>query len=360
MLRFARLFGLLSGVLALAAGATACGGSAGRRAPFPNVVVRIEGTQIDGSMLTHWMSLLAPQHVVPEPPHYATCIIRLRALEPYAAGTSLKNECITQRQTLTHQALDVLISSEWLIQEAAARGLGVSHQEVMRRLAQRKSSFPNGAAEFEESLKATDHTSADLEFELETELAAEKIRQWLIAGEARLSPLAIARYYHNHIKQYHVSETRHIYIAENLKSAATARKLVAELVGGRPFSTVTDFFESFQRREIANTQGEKRTILEAIFAAKPHTIATPVELNHLYFVFEVTSVVPSYVRSLAQVRQSIASKLIDKHQRATLSRFITGWRARWIARTTCSPGAVVQKCSHYGGQKATEDQYSFT
>jgi hypothetical protein len=348
----ARLICAGATLLVIVAGLIGCGGAAG--GAQTRVIVRVGDSSITTTALTHWMHVLAPQHVVPEPPRYSVCVARLKQLARGADPARLEDECRSERRALTAQALGFLISTDWLTGEAAGRGVGVSKGEIERRLEQRRRSFSNGEAEFRESLAAVAHTLADLELEMEAELAREKIRQSLASAEPGITDARLARYYARNIQRYRVSERRHIYIAENFSSRAAATRLMREVAHGRSLAAAS-LSETFPRSEIPETFGEKRTILEAIFAAKPHVVAKPVELNHLFFVFEVTHVAPAHLRSFASVRGTIAKRLLGEQQRRTLAGFVAAWRRRWTARTDCSAGYVVQKCRQYSGPTVPED-----
>jgi hypothetical protein len=316
--------------------------------------VRVGQVAISKAAVDHWMVVFAPQHIVLEPPGFGACVGHLQRLQANLSHAQLLEECARQYRAVRQQALGFLISADWLSGEAGARGSGVSDAEVRQSIEKRRASFPNGEAEFQESLKAISHTQPDLELEIRSELAAQKLRRSLQAAEPQITQAQIAAYYKQHIGRYHLSERRRFYIVENLKSAAAARRLAGEMTRGRSIAQ-TSLNESYQRSEIAQFHGEKRTILEAIFAAKPHVIAKPVELNHLYFLVEVTHVTPARLRPLAEVRQSIARKLVDSRRRRSLARFVNAWRKKWVARTDCQPVYVVQKCRQYRGPAAPED-----
>lgn len=335
-------------------GLAACGGGARE-----SVVVRVGESAITAKAFAHWMSVMAPQHVVPQPPHYDACVAHRRVLAPHSGRAELEQQCQAQYAELKRQALDYLIAAEWLTGEATEQGLGVSSQEIKQRLEGEERSLPNGQAEFQEALRATARTASDSELEIRAELAASKLRQRLIDGEPKITQAQIATYYRRNIQRYHIPERRSFYIVENLKSEADARRLKGEIARGRSIAA-TSLHESFYRSSIASTNGEKRTILRAIFAAKPHVVAEPVRLNRYYFLVEVTQVTPATVRSLAQAQASIERQLSTGQRRRTLANFIEAWRKKWIARTDCHPGYVVQKCRQYDGVETAEDPLSLT
>src|SRR5450755_4246531 len=100
--------------LAAAACLAACGSEG-----TPRVVARVGAAPITTTTLDHWISVLAGGPGSSRP---ASSELRARRRE---------------------QALQLLISSHWLIEEASARGLAASQQEVSARVdARRRSSVP--------------------------------------------------------------------------------------------------------------------------------------------------------------------------------------------------------------------------
>jgi foldase protein PrsA len=342
--RFARLL-LTAGAVVAAAllGLAACGGSA-----HDGVIVRVGKSAITEGELSRWIATMAPEHVAPDPPRYAACIAHQESVSLQSVKAELKEECQRQYQTLRRQALNFLISSQWLIGEAASSGLKVSDSEVRTRLQEEGTRLPYHA------------TGADAELEVEAELAAGKLRQALVRSEPKIPQAQIAQYYRQNIRRYEQPERRDIDIVERLHSEAAARGVMQKIVRGASLSKMA-IYESIERpRNFAEIPPEKRVMRRAIFAAKPGVLIGPTPLNFLYAVFEVTRIQPRVVQPLAGVQGSIEVKLAEAQQRRTLAKFIDEWRARWRTRTDCHRGYVVQKCKQYGGPKAPENPSTFT
>jgi parvulin-like peptidyl-prolyl isomerase len=336
--------------LALVAGLGACGGGA-REA----VVVQVGDSPITNATVAHWMAVMAPQHIVPDPPRYAACIAHDRAVGARSDEADLQEGCAREYQALRRQVLGFLISSQWLVAQAADEGVGITAQEVKRRLVEKKESFPHGRAEFEESLKAIGRSVEDVEREVRAELASTKIRGRLIKDKAEVTPADVAAYYRRNVGKWRVPERRNFDIAENFRSDAEARKVMSDVKARRSRLADKSIAESLPRKSFADYSGEKRIIYEAIFKATPHVLTGPIRLNSLYFVIEVTHVTPAYVQSLAQVRSAIVKKLSTTRQRRALARFVAAWRSKWTAKTDCHAGYVVQKCRQYTGPTVPED-----
>jgi foldase protein PrsA len=335
--------------VAAAAALAGCGGGGAR----PAVVARIGGQPISKTSLTHWMFVLAPQHVVPDPPHYAACIARLKALAPRSVAATSAAECRKQHRALTQRALAFLVSTAWLVGEAADKGLRVSAAEVERRLEQKRRSFPNGEAEFQDSLKAIAHTLGDLKLEVEAELATGKIRQAIAESEPQITQTQLVAYYTRNLARYHTSERRYFDLVQTFMPGPNAKREIEEAVRGKSLAQVGRH-ESLRRSQVAGFRGKENT-LGAVFAARPHVVTGPLLQDGHYFIFEVTRVVPPRRVPFASVRRSIARQLAGEQRRPTLARFISAWRRKWIARTDCARGFAIQKCRQYGGPPAPED-----
>lgn len=321
-------YGLTAAVVAVAVTTTACAGQSGGG----QVVARAGGESITRAAVAHWMQVLAPQHLVPRPPH---------------------------DQALRRQALDFLISSNWLLGEAAQQGTPVAEREVERRLREKEGTFPRGHSEFVESLRAIDHTLADVKLEIADELAAPKIERRLAAGEALIAAAEIAGYYRRNIGQFEHAETRRFYIVENIPTREAAQRRMREFVRGqrsisRPGESLSELLER------PHDMGGARTIVKAIFAIKPEVVSEPVRVERFYFLVQVAKVTPARALSLAEARETILTKLAAQRRQRTLARFVAAWRRKWTAKTTCSAGYVVQKCREYDGVRAREAPLSLT
>ena len=343
--------------IAAACGVLACGGG-----QHEAVVIKVGGQGVTNAAIAHWMGVMSPQHVLPIPPHYTACVNHERSIKRQASAADLKQTCLHQYDATRRQVLSFLISSRWLTGEAARQGVAVSKREVQQHLAERQSAY-SSSAEFKETLKAIAHTVADLELEIETELASAKIRGKLAQRETPVSAAEVASYYREHVHDYEIPERRFFNIAEALSSERAARKLIAEVNanprGAQAILSGRSLQESYPREPFSNYIGEKRTIYEAIFKARRDVITQPIHLINAYFLIYVTRIAPAHLLALTQVRASIEKKLTEAHRKETLAGFIASWRKRWIAQTDCSEGYVVQKCRQYTGAKTAEEPLTF-
>ena len=294
--------------------------------------MRVGGESVTRSDLAVQMAMIAPEHAVPDPPHYKKCVARLQAGALESIPGLLERECRAQYSELQQHALASLITDRWLA--------GAAH-ELDVALPGGSLSAQGGAAE-------------------------ARLRRALQRREGPTTQAQLAASYAQNIRLYERPERRYIEIAEHIPSEPLARRILGEAIaqhgiahlrGGQNFIMLP---ENFAKERTADVVPWKRAILKAIFSAKPHTLFGPLPLNEQWCFFEVTRVTPRAVKPLAQVRAAVQQRLLAERRRHTLTAFIAAWRRKWTARTDCRPGYVVQKCRQYKGPKVAEAPDSFS
>jgi foldase protein PrsA len=330
-------------VLALAAIAAGDGGCGSDR---NDVIVRVSARTITRPMLHDRMSLIAPEHAVPDPPRYERCIAHAESLLPGSIRAQLTEECAERYRELKHRALDALISAVWLINEASQSKIEISEREVDAKLEQ-------------SARAAAGARLADLRLTTEAQLASSRLRSALAQRQRHVTQVQIQRYYAQNIRRYERPERRFFDIVEHLPDERAARAVLraAERRGRLAQKVIR---EHLDKPDLAEVIAPKRAIVRAIFKAKPHVLSGPVILNGLYAVFAVTQIRPGTRKPLQAVAGSIEAELAARQQRRALVAFIAAWRARWRDRTDCSPGYVVQKCRQYMGPRTPEDPSTFS
>jgi hypothetical protein len=321
------------GVLLVAVGLAGC-----RSTGSDETVVHIDGRAIaTRATVDHWISVMT-------------------------AGRSSAGVVKQRYRPVAQQVLRLLISWHWLIDQAAEDGLKVSGQDVSHRVSEREqASFPGGRSEVESYLQATGETMADLKLEIAAELAGRRLRQMVASRTPRITPAEVAEYYRRHMQSYVVRERRDVMIT-NRKTYVAAAKAKREVESGT--LSASRFPEELRELPRNLNYGARPQLERAIRAAAPNVPTGPVKQLAVgtvydYFVFEVKRVLPETRQPLAEVRRALRRRLAEEAQRHALERFIGAWRRKWVARTDCSAGYVVQKCRRYKGVAAPEDPLRF-
>lgn len=366
---------LLAGAAALLVVGTVagCGGIAG------NAVVSVNGTSITKAAFRHWMGVAAasasatPEGApsstppVPEPPEYTACIRHLEATAPKPAKgktppsrAQFKSQCETQYTAYKQEVLDFLISSQWVLGEAAEQGVKVSEAEVKKQFETlKKEQFPKESA-YKAYLARSGETEADLLQRVKLQLLARKLQE-KIAKNAKKKPskAEIAKYYNEHKAQYGKPESRNLEIILT-KGESEAKSAKSEVESGKSFAAVAKAVSidplSKNNGGVLNevTRGEEEKALsEAVFAAKVGALSGPVKTPFGYYIFQVTKVNPASQQSLAQAESAISQAISSQSEQKALSTFVSEFRKKWTERTECRAGFVVPDCKEYKAPKTS-------
>lgn len=362
----------LGAVLFALVGLSACGGG------IPgNAVVKVGGTPITRSAFKHWLAVASAsgaaatpgsRPAAPEPPDYTACIAHLKEvaakelaakkIKKLPAPGPLKASCAQQYKALLREVLGFLISSEWIIGEASSLGVHVSDAEVKKRFVKiRSQQFPN-AAEFEKFLTSSGQTVTDLLLRVKLNMLSQQIQKKVVKSKTKIGQAQIQKYYNENKSRYAVPEKRSVEIILT-KTEAQAKAAKKEVEGGKSFASVakkvsidpTSKSKGGLLPEVTKGQ-EEQSLDSAIFSAKKNALGGPVKTSFGYYVFEVLSSTPGSQQSLKQVQAAIKAQLAATQQQTALSKFVKEFKKKWVAKTDCRAGFVVEDCKQYKAPKA--------
>jgi parvulin-like peptidyl-prolyl isomerase len=360
----------LGAVLFALVGIAACGGIPG------DAVVQVGSSPITKSAFEHWMSVASTSNkepgstekaAVPVPPDYTTCIAHLRATaaktatKGQAAPTSqkLKSQCATQYKALQQEVLGFLISSQWVLSEAAALGVKVSDAEVSKEFAKIKAAqFPK-AAEFEKFLATSGQTVSDLLLRVKLNLLSQKIQKQIIKNKSNVTEAQVTKYYNENKSKYGTPEKRNVRIILT-KTEAAASSAKKEVESGKSFASVaakssidpTSKAKGGLLKEVV--KGEEEAALDtAIFSAAKGTLGGPVKTPFGYYVYQVVTITPGTQEPLSKVKTTIKQQLISTGEQSALSKFVKEFKKKWTSKTECRSGYVVQDCKSYKAPKTS-------
>jgi parvulin-like peptidyl-prolyl isomerase len=342
------------------------------------VVVRVGATAITKATFDHWRSVLTPRTASYEPRSRAACsavrasieVLAPKKVNGHAPTTAeLQRQCRQENDERVKQhVLQTLISSYWVIQEAAQIGLPVSDKEVTRQIEEDKHKQFASEAEFQKYQRESRRTDADLHLAIKRHLAEAKLRERVKHRVGELSPDQIAAYYNAHKDKYVVPERRDIE-AIRTWTRPVIEQAMREVRAGVSFGAIARRVSIDHPSSehggvtLGVVRGQEESGFDgAIFAAKPHVLTGPLHLRKRYYIFEVNKTYPARQTPFAQIESSIAQTLSTERQNRAIAHFIGAWRRKWIAKTSCSPGYVVSKCKQYkasGAPPVEEDPYTF-
>jgi foldase protein PrsA len=365
MYRTLRFIPALGAVLFALAGLSACGGIPG------NAVVQVNGTPVSKDAFNHWMAIAATasspaagsaasKPVVPEPPTYKACIAHLQATTPAPAKgqtapttAQLKSQCEQQYKQLQQQVLGFLISSDWVVGEAAHLGVKVSDAEVHKQFQKIKTQqFPR-AAEFEKFLASTGQSTSDLLLRVKLNLLSAKIQEKIAKQKHTVTKADVEKFYNENKQRYGTPEKRNVEIIL-AKTEAAANKAKQEVESGKSFASVakqvsidpTSKANGGLLTEVVKGQQEK-SLDAAIFSAKANALGGPLKTAFGYYVYRVKSSTPGTQQSLAQAEAAIKSQLTSTQSQTALTKFVKDFRNKWKGMTECRSGYVVKDCKQF-------------
>jgi hypothetical protein len=322
----ARALSMGLAVLLFAAGVAGCGSPSGTAGA---VVVRVGDVSISRSRVDHWTGAVQRSSSV---------------------GTALGPTSGTPRE----RALDFLISSSWVLGEATAKGLSISNAAVEHGLQEKIDALPNGRSEFDEELSSTGQTPADVKLEVKSSLAVSMLRNVVAKRVPAVSPIEVASCYAHHRRSFRLPDRRSVDLIEEIRSYARAIALGKRLGPGAPFAkrAIRELVRRETPAEIANRSNGQ--LIHAIFAATPGRVAGPAMFFGHWVLAVVRKLIPAGIQPLSAVRGELSKTLTLERRNRALSQFAAAFVRKWTARTSCSPGYVVAKCSEYRGAHAGE------
>jgi hypothetical protein len=298
----------------LCLGLAACGGT-----PENAVVIRIGGAAISRATVDHWASVI----------------------ERHGAFGGFRGE---PHGSARQRALALLISSNWLIGEAARQRVSLPDGAIDEALKERE----REGSGFLKHLHTTGQTLADVRLEMRAELAAEAIREELAGRASQISRREVADFYKQNRAQFSTPEQRVTDLIENLPSPAAATALVSRIGTGRRFAQRA-YHERVTRSARFLSTHEKVLVVDAIFAARPGVVSGPIMLNHRWAVFVVRKALPPAPQPFAKVRADVAKRLNVTRQHEVATRFDSEYIAYWRSRTICKSGYLGRGCPQVDG-----------
>jgi foldase protein PrsA len=350
----------------------ACGGNS-----LPgDSVARVKDTSIKKDSFNHWLTVAAlssasqtdptaaasgkrPNVAIPDPPDFTKCVAAAKKAAPKPAkgqttpsDATYKKQCQQQYASLRDQVMQFLISASWINQEAASRNVKLTDAEVKKQFdSTKKQSFPKDA-DYQNFLKSSGMTEADLLFRVRLDSLSNKLRTQVTKGKDNVTPAQISAYYNKNKSKFASAEKRDIRLVLT-KTKPKAEQARAALKGGQSFKTVAKKFSIDQSSKanggkLAGVQkGQQEQALDtAIFAAKKGVLTGPVKTQFGYYVFQVSAITPASQQTLAQATPTIKSLLASQGQQKALDAFVKDFQKKWKDRTTCRDGYKISDCKN--------------
>jgi foldase protein PrsA len=339
---------VLVGIVVVLVGLTlnsCAGGTSG------DAVVSVNGTPITKAAFDHQMMAEADKggntvKGVPDAPTYKACIANQKAIrrEPEFI---LRFDCEQQYFELERESLPELIKDYWVLGEASEQGVKVSEVEVEKRLGERHPT-PSALKEF---LLREKKALSDVLFEEKIGLLWEEIQRKVRKGVAKTpSQNEISAYSARHASQL---EQRNILIIQT-KTEAQAKQAKREIQAGKSFASVAardSIYPAGWAPGGLLSHALAGLLPQAMSAANVGVLNGPIKAPGGYDVYEVKKKIPVSQQPAGQVQETITNLITGAKKEKAMSEFDSNFPKRWIARTDCRMGYIVEGCKEYNPSK---------
>lgn len=158
-------------------------------------VARVNDTVIARPQFEHWMAaaqraqqMQTGKAAVVDPPSYSGCIASQQSQPPPAGAPKptpqqLAGQCAKQYELYKSDAMQFLITSAWVEQEAENRGIDISSQQVAANFQQKKhQAFPDDNS-YRQFLTTSGQNEQDLLYHVRISMLETQLRQQVVKGK---------------------------------------------------------------------------------------------------------------------------------------------------------------------------------
>jgi foldase protein PrsA len=284
-----------------------------------------------------------------------------RAFEQAAAEEQVKpvpKPGDAKYEELQSKAMGTLLDAIWIQGQAAEMGFTVTPKEVGDELKKLKDQAFKTEKQYEEFLKQSKYTQADVDERVTIQILSTKIQESVTEDAPQPSNAEIENYYEAaKASQYTTPESREIRIVKNKdkEQVEAARAALEKDDSTKSWEKVakkysTDTTKSNGGLQAGVTEGQLPEPLdEAVFAAPQGEIEGPLDEGGVFTVLEVMKITPEKVQSLDEVKPQIDEQLAGQAQQQSFAAFVRGYSSRWQSRTFCAEDFLIERCANFEG-----------
>lgn len=262
-------------------------------------------------------------------------------------------------EELKKTAMGELLSAIWIQGQAEEMGISVTPQEAAKELKKLKKQAFKTEKQYEEFLKESHFTQADVNTRVKLQMFKEQIEAQVTESAPVPSKREIENYYAAaKSSQYTTPESRDVRVVKNKdKAKVEAAKAALEKDDSvKGWEKVTKKYSTDTTKTTggllsAVTEGAgtlKEPIEKAVFEAGQGEIEGPLqEAGGTYVVFEVMKVTPEKTQSLDEAKSQISAQLAEQAKQQAFSSFVRNFSSKWGSRTFCASAYAIPQCGNY-------------
>jgi parvulin-like peptidyl-prolyl isomerase len=260
-------------------------------------------------------------------------------------------------EELHKSAVGELLNGAWIFGEAEEQGIKVTSKEVNDELAKiKKESFKTEKA-FQEFMKESHFTEEDVTSKIELQIISQKIEEKIKKETPPLTEEELKAYYDKEkATQFTKKPTRDVRVAvnEDKKEIEAAQKALEADNSEASWKKVTKKYspttaaQAGLQKEIAE-EFLTEPLKKDIFKSATGELIGPVKQEKNYLLLEVVKLHPEKVQTFAEAKPTIEGTLKASKEEKFFSEWVAGFQAKWITRSYCASGFVVESCANYKG-----------
>lgn len=264
-------------------------------------------------------------------------------------------------EELKEQALgEFILDPIWIQGQAEEMGISVTPAEVSKELDKLKKQAFKTEKQYQEFLKEAHYTRADVLGRVKLQMLTTQIQEQVTEEAPVPSTDELETYYEAaKASQYTTPASRDIRVIKNSDRAKVEEAKAAlekddstkswEKVA-KQYSTDTTKSNGGLQSNVTEGSGTLQEPLEKeVFAAGQGEIEGPLKEGKNYVVFEVMKITPEKVQSFDEAKTQISGQLAEQAKQQAFTAFVNGYNSRWMSRTFCASGYVIERCSNYKG-----------
>jgi parvulin-like peptidyl-prolyl isomerase len=287
-----------------------------------------------------------------------------RALLQQAAQAKLKGAPKPgddKYEELKTAALGELLDTIWIQGEAEELDIEVTPKQIATELVQIKKTNFKTPGEYQEFLKTSHFTKADVLARVKLQLLSTQIQEAISKEAPPATSSEISDYYDTaKDAQYTTAASRDVRVVVNKEKAKVEAAKAALEKDDSPASwkkVAAKYSEDPTTKSKGGLQpalteellASQEALKSAVFDSPTGVVVGPVDVEGKLFVIEVEKLNPAKVKTLAEVSAEIKTQLTQQVAQEVFSEFVAEYQSKWSSRTFCADGFVIERCANYVG-----------
>ena len=285
-----------------------------------------------------------------------------RSLSQQSAQSGAKKppkEGSEKYEELKNAAVTELLNQVWIRGEAEELGISVTPKQVASELAQIKKQNFKAPGSYQQFLKSSNFTPADVKARVEVQVLSNQIQEVVRNGAPQASQSEIKDYYEaEKATQFTTPASRDVRIVLN-KEKSEVEKAKAALEKDSSPASWKKVAAKYSTDPTTKSKGGLQTgvteefikgeLKQAIFSTPTGQLVGPVNYEGNWVLIESVKLNPEKAQSLAEVKPQISSTLNQQTQEEAFNEFVTEFTSKWTSRTYCAADFKTEACTNYTG-----------